>query len=478
MKRHGIPLLATTLSLPSIAFAQTLPGATIHFSGYLTDLGGAPINGLVDVEVRILDQPIGGNELFYEQQRGIVVEEGSFELDIGSVEPMTAAVFEVADGQLTGGGRYVGLRLDGDPSELSPRFPITIVPFAMRSLLGDGTPGPQGAPGPAGPIGATGPAGPEGPAGPAGTTGPAGPQGAPGSAGPTGSQGPQGAPGVDGASVDVRALDIGHQDCAYGGIAVTSTSGTAMVCHGSPGLDGIQGPAGPQGPEGPAGADGADGAQGPQGLTGPAGADGAQGPQGLTGPAGADGTDGTSVSSATLSAGHGVCAYGGTSFTSASGTTYACNGTPGDPATSAPRLLDSNDATIGRVISAGGHGVTVLTSSGHVLSLEWDGTMSPAQIYYTGGGCTGTAYLNSGWSEAGPYWAKQVVFSGSFGSLMMPTGANPNNLTPNTAFTAAAIDNPTCGLASGTRHGYLLATTTATVVGLPSYPLTAPLRVE
>ena len=134
--------------------------------------------------------------------------------------------------------------------------------------------------------------------------------------------------------------------------------------------------------------------------------------------------------------------------------------------------------TIGTVVEMGGYGVTVLTSTGYVMSFEWDGTMSPAQIYYTGASCTGTAYLNSGWSGAGPYWGNEVVYSGSFSSLMVPTNLDANNLTPNAAFTSTSIDNPTCGTSSGTRHGYLLTTITAAAAGLPAYPLAAPLRVE
>ncbi|MCA9554847.1 MAG: hypothetical protein KC933_32755, partial [Myxococcales bacterium] len=97
---------------------------------------------------------------------------------------------------------------------------------------------------------------------------------------------------------------------------------------------------------------------------------------------------------------------------------------------------------------------------------------------YTGAGCTGTAYLNSGWSGAGPFGGVEVVYSGSFGSLMVPTGLDANGQTPNATFTSAAIDNPTCGSSSGTRNGYLLTTTTPAGVGLPSYPVAAPLSLQ
>jgi Collagen triple helix repeat (20 copies) len=84
---------------------------------------------------------------------------------------------------------------------------------------------------------------------------------------------------------------------------------------------------GPQGPQGPKGDTGAQGAQGDVGAQGPQGVKGDQGPTGPTGLKGDPGRDGTSVTSAAEPAGSN-CASGGSRFTSASGTTYACNAPP------------------------------------------------------------------------------------------------------------------------------------------------------
>jgi hypothetical protein len=89
--------------------------------------------------------------------------------------------------------------------------------------------------------------------------------------------------------------------------------------------------AGQLGPPGPQGLKGDTGAQGPQGDTGSQGDTGPQGPQGPKGDTGAQGSagkDGVSATSANEPAGAN-CAYGGASFASASPTTYACNGAPG-----------------------------------------------------------------------------------------------------------------------------------------------------
>ena len=574
--RTSLPIagLLATLLVASPASAQDTAGLTIHFSGYLTDLSNNPVNGFVNVQVRILDQPMAGNELFFEQHQQVEVNDGALELDIGSVADLGPEVFKVEDGKLTGGGRYIGLTLDSDRQEMSPRFPIPVVPFAVRSLLGGG--------GPAGPAGADGV---DGAQGPAGAMGPAGADGAPGVDGAPGADGVSvtasallaadprcaqggveivgangtvvichgaaGSDGLNGLSVTTAALPQGDTDCPAGGVRVTDSTGDRFVCNGIDGLNGADGAVGPQGPiglTGPAGANGVDGAVGPQGpigltgpagatgatgavgpqgpigLTGPAGATGPQGPIGLTGPAGATGATGAAgtngVDGATGAQGPigltgpagatgAVGPQGPIGLTGSTGATGAqgpigltgpagatgatgpagptgATGPAGPTGATGPAgpggggvvLVDNNSAEIGKVLYADGYGATVLTTTGHTVSLNWDGTISPGQIYYTGAGCTGTAYLNSGWSGAGPLYGSQVVYSGSFGSLMVPTNLDANGLTPNASFTSSSIDNPTCGSSSGTRNGYLLVSTSAAGVGLPSYPAVAPLTMQ
>ncbi len=280
-----------------------------------------------------------------------------------------------------------------------------------------GLQGPMGLTGPQGPAGANGATGPQGPAGangvsvtgsiepaglncpaggmkytsatgtsyvcngaigpqgPAGATGPQGPAGAGGAAGATGATGPQGPAGANGVSV-TGAVELAGANCAAGGVKYTSASGTTYVCNGQVGATGAtgavgpmgpQGPAGPAGPQGPAGANGvsvtgvaepagvncaaggmkytsasgttyvcngqvgatgATGAAGPTGPQGPMGLTGSQGPagaMGATGPQGPAGANGVSVTGVAEPAGVN-CAAGGMKYTSASGTTYVCNG--------------------------------------------------------------------------------------------------------------------------------------------------------
>jgi hypothetical protein len=133
-------------------------------------------------------------------------------------------------------------------------------------------------------------------------------------------------------------------------------------------------------------------------------------------------------------------------------------------------LVDGNNVTLGRVISSDAAGATVLTSTGYQVTIPFDGVFQPAQIYYTGANCTGTAYLNDGNGGTPPFSdisGKWVVFSGSMNTLMVPATVTSGYSTGQ-AFTAATIDNPTCGASPGTASGWKLTSITHAAAGLPA----------
>ena len=104
-----------------------------------------------------------------------------------------------------------------------------------------------------------------------------------------------GATGVPGQSVTATALMPGDANCANGGTAFVSASGTTYVCNG------------------------------------------------------AAGAARQSVTSATLGLGSPSCANGGSAFTSESGTTYACNGAKGDTGPAGPGFTCANQGAVKRV---------------------------------------------------------------------------------------------------------------------------------
>ncbi|MCL2770318.1 MAG: IPT/TIG domain-containing protein, partial [Solirubrobacterales bacterium] len=81
----------------------------------------------------------------------------------------------------------------------------------------------------------------------------------------------------NGVGMSVATVAAGSANCPEGGVALTSASGTVYVCNGTAGSKGAPGKDGANGKEGPAGKPGASGPEGPQGK------EGKRGPAGVVG---------------------------------------------------------------------------------------------------------------------------------------------------------------------------------------------------
>ena len=136
----------------------------------------------------------------------------------------------------------------------------------------------------------------------------------------------------------LRVIDTANETCSNSEVAISWNQKGTKGDPGEPGPPGPKGETGDQGtpglpgPPGKDGVDGQNGDRGIQGLPGPPGKDGDPGQTGPPGKDGANGKDGVSVASAVEPPGSN-CPAGGSSFTSVTGTTYACNGAKGDPGT-------------------------------------------------------------------------------------------------------------------------------------------------
>lgn len=326
-----------------------------------------------------------------------------------------------------------------------------------------------------------------------------GAQGATGTAGAPGATGATGAAGRN--TVAATAAEPAGANCATGGVRLqfgvdangnnTLDSGevtaalTRYVCNGGQGPQGIQGTTGATGATGAAGRNAAaasaaepagancatggtrlqfgtdtngngaldsgevnaaltryvcNGAQGPQGLQGVQGNVGGTGPAGPQGPTGPQGPAGPS---------------------------------------SGYRILDNNNVVLGNMVNINRNSVGFITSAGYYMVVRWDGTMQPAQVYYSGTGCTGTPLLNSGGSAdiATSRWLQWV---GSRGELMAPSPVG-NGVVATTTMTANSIDNPACNTFGSptTYTGWTLQTVTASSAGLPRLPpFAGPLKLQ
>ena len=132
--------------------------------------------------------------------------------------------------------------------------------------------------------------------------------------------------------------------------------------------------------------------------------------------------------------------------------------------------------TLGRVLSASRESLTVITSTGHTVTLGWNGVIPTGQIWYAGANCTGTAYLNSGSPTPRASHARWVVYSRAFNTLMRPAIVAGGVSTSTGNFVVQSIDNPDCGTAfSG--NGWQLEAISNATAGLPASiagPITIP----
>jgi hypothetical protein len=123
------------------------------------------------------------------------------------------------------------------------------------------------------------------------------------------------------------------------------------------------------------------------------------------------------------------------------------------------------------VLESDQSGATILTSTGYQVFINWDGTFSPAQLYYSGTACTGTVWLNDG--EGPPpvvpetLGGKWLVFSGSQNTLMAPSNVT-NGFATSVAFTNGSIDNPTCMAEADQNQGWVVSPITRAAAGLPA----------
>ncbi len=103
------------------AVHATVP-PTIAFQGYLTDPGGAPVNGTVSLVCSIYSQPTGGASYWSETHPSVSVANGVFAVALGAVTPFPADLFD-------DGPRHLGIRVN-DEAEM-PRTELRSAPFAF-----------------------------------------------------------------------------------------------------------------------------------------------------------------------------------------------------------------------------------------------------------------------------------------------------------------------------------------------------------
>jgi hypothetical protein len=118
----GVLMMAVHICWAGIPFLM-------NYQGMLTDTGGNPLNGDYNLTFKIYSQSSGGSALWSETHTSTQVQDGLFNVILGSLSLLPSSVFEDTV-------RYLGITVDSD-AELSPRIRITSMAYAYRALVAD-----------------------------------------------------------------------------------------------------------------------------------------------------------------------------------------------------------------------------------------------------------------------------------------------------------------------------------------------------
>ncbi len=121
--------LSICLFFLAAAVAAQVP-SSINYQGLLMNNLGSYPDTTVFLTFSIYDAPFDGNVIWSESQLGIVIEDGLFEVRLGSNTPLSASVFSDVN-------RWLGITVGTSP-EISPRIQLVTVPYAFKVSTIDG----------------------------------------------------------------------------------------------------------------------------------------------------------------------------------------------------------------------------------------------------------------------------------------------------------------------------------------------------
>ena len=116
-------ILVSVLSFSFVTFSQSIP-QTLNYQGVLKDGSGVILsNGNYSLTFKLYNAESGGTALWTET-KSVTVQDGVFSTQLGSTTPINLPFTE---------SYYLGVSV-GAVSELTPRFPLSSVPYSLMSL--------------------------------------------------------------------------------------------------------------------------------------------------------------------------------------------------------------------------------------------------------------------------------------------------------------------------------------------------------
>ena len=114
----------------SLTVHATTP-QTMNYQGILKSTAGAPFTGAKKLTFKIYDAASGGNLFWTEIQPTVNVAKGQFNVTLGAGSPAVplALAFDKP--------YWLGVTVDPETTEMTPRQPLTTVPYAFRAAAAD-----------------------------------------------------------------------------------------------------------------------------------------------------------------------------------------------------------------------------------------------------------------------------------------------------------------------------------------------------
>lgn len=129
-RKLAVAMGLVVASLLATSTAEAVP-TTMSFSARISD-GSGPIDGAVDLNIKIFDASSGGMMLWEESHGGAMASSGLVHLELGSTDPvgngLDTSVFD-------GGNRWLELSIGGIVQ--TPRLKIGSVPYAVKAADAD-----------------------------------------------------------------------------------------------------------------------------------------------------------------------------------------------------------------------------------------------------------------------------------------------------------------------------------------------------
>jgi hypothetical protein len=122
-------LLSVGIGIMPASISQAAVPDSLHYQGKLTRAGGGPVNGTFDLTFSIYPDDLGSPADWTETQLQVEAEHGVFSVLLGSVNPISASLFD-------GDVKYLGVQVESDP-EMTPLKPMVTTSYAFHSQEAD-----------------------------------------------------------------------------------------------------------------------------------------------------------------------------------------------------------------------------------------------------------------------------------------------------------------------------------------------------